>query len=83
MYPSIVFMGLGGNSIPTSDDMKKTFLKKYKDYCKVWDIKEEIFKMSQADDEIMEDYVERFQYKLKIKKHNTSDLKTLRVLFLK
>lgn len=29
------FMGLGGNTIQTWDDMKKTYLKKYQDYYKV------------------------------------------------
>jgi hypothetical protein len=32
------FMGLGGNSIKTWDEMKQRFLQKYQDYCKVRDI---------------------------------------------
>jgi hypothetical protein len=43
-------MGLGGNSINTWDEMKQKFLKKYQDYCKVRDIREEIFKMSQKEE---------------------------------
>jgi hypothetical protein len=58
------FMGLGGKSIHTWDDMKKYFLKKYQDYCKMRDLHEEIFKMTQKEDKSLEDYVERFQYNL-------------------
>jgi len=50
-------MGLGGNTIHTWEEMRQTFLKKYQDYCKARDIREEIFKMSQREDEILEDYV--------------------------
>jgi hypothetical protein len=57
-------MGLGGNTIHTWEEMRQTFLRKYQDYCKERDLREEIFKMTQKDDEILEDYVERFQYNL-------------------
>lgn len=39
------FMGLGEYTIRTWDDMKKTFLKKYQDYCRSRESKDVIFKM--------------------------------------
>ena len=77
------FMGLGGNSIRTWDEMKQRFLKKYQDYCKVRDIREEIFRMTQKEEETLEDYVERFQYNLQRTKQNTLDPETLRIIFLR
>ena len=52
------FIGMEGNTIRTWHDMKQGFLKKYEDYCKSRDIKEEIFKITQKNDESLEDYVE-------------------------
>jgi hypothetical protein len=77
------FMGLGGNSIKTWDEMKQRFLQKYQDYCKVRDIREEIFRMTQKEEETLEDYVERFQYNLQRTKQNTLDPETLRIIFLR
>jgi len=54
------FMGLGGNSIQSWDDMKKKILSKYHDYCKVRVIKEDILKMPHPNDERLEEYVEIF-----------------------
>jgi hypothetical protein len=39
----------------------------------VRDIHEEIFKMTQREEEILEDYVERFQYNLQRTKQNALD----------
>ena len=39
------FMGLGEYTIRSWDEMKKTFLKKYQDYCKSKDSKDDIFTM--------------------------------------
>jgi hypothetical protein len=58
-------MGLGGNSIPSWDAMRQAFLKKYQDYFQARDLRGEIFKMAQKEDESLEDYVERFQYNLR------------------
>ena len=58
------FMGLGSASIRTWSDMKETFLSKYQDYCRTRDLREEVFKMTQKEDESMEDYVERFHHNL-------------------
>jgi hypothetical protein len=57
-------MGLGGNIIGTWEEMKKTFLGKYQDYCKEKDHKEEIFRMSQKEDKSLEYYVEWVNYNL-------------------
>jgi hypothetical protein len=57
-------MGLGGDSIQTWDEIKKVFMKKYQDYYKGRELEEEIFKMTQKEDESLEDYVEQFQYNL-------------------
>lgn len=52
------FMGLGGSTITSWEEMKKAFLGKYQYYCKSRDVKEEIFKFAQKEDENMEDCVE-------------------------
>jgi hypothetical protein len=41
------FMDLGEYTIRSWDEMKKTFLKKYQDYCKSKDSKDDIFKIQQ------------------------------------
>jgi hypothetical protein len=76
------FMGLGGNTIKTWDEMRKNFLSKYQDYCTNRDLHEEMFKMAQKEDEILEDYVERFHYNVKRAKQNHLELETLKIIFL-
>ena len=56
------FMGLGGNTITSWDQMKRVFLSKYQEYCKTQDMQEEIFTIIEDDDETLEDYQERFMY---------------------
>ena len=51
-------MSLGGNCIQTWEDMKHVLLKRYQDYCRV---NEDIFELTQEEEENLEDYVERFQ----------------------
>ena len=58
------FMGLGGGVITDWDHMKAEFLKKYQDYCRSWELKDEIFQMIAKPNETLEEYVERFQYNL-------------------
>jgi hypothetical protein len=58
------FMGLGGRTINSWDEMKHAFLKKYQDYCRTRDLKDEIFQMNEKENETLEEYVERFQYNL-------------------
>eukprot|EP00253_Pinus_taeda_P031302 PITA_31302 len=58
------FMGLGGGVINNWDQMKEAFLKKYQDYCRSRELKDEIFQMSARPNETLEEYVECFQYNL-------------------
>ena len=77
------FMGLGGSTITSWEEMKKAFLEKYQDYCKSCDIKEEIFKFSQKEDENMEDCVERFKYILQRSGHSDLDKDILKIILLR
>ena len=54
------FMGLGEYSIRTWENMKTTFLRKYQDYCKPRESRNNIFKIQQLEDESLEDYLDRF-----------------------
>jgi hypothetical protein len=77
------FMGLGTNAIKTWDEMRKTFLEKYNDYCTNRGMREEMFKMTQKEEESLEDYLERFHYTVKREKQNHLDLDTLKVILLR
>ena len=57
-------MGLGGGVITDWDQMKVAFLKKYQDYCRSRELKDEIFQMTAKPNETLEEYVEWFQYNL-------------------
>ena len=46
--------------------MKESFLKKYQDYCRSRELKDEIFQMVARPNETLEEYVERFQCNLQI-----------------
>jgi hypothetical protein len=76
------FMSLGENTILSWDQMKDTFLQKYQDYCKD-NAKNNIFKMQQTEDEIPEDYLERFLYNYQKSKLFTIDPVVVRRVFLK
>jgi hypothetical protein len=65
------FMGLGGGTINSWDQMKQTFLLKYQDYCRTRDLKDEIFQMTAKENESLEEHVEIFQYNLKISPYGT------------
>ena len=54
------FMRLGTCNIRTWEEMKNVFLEKYKDNCMPHNLKDEVFKMMQKEDEILEDLVEIF-----------------------
>ena len=58
------FMGLGVNTIIYWIDMKNIFLKKYQPYCRTRDSKDDIFRMTQHEEENLEDYLEIFLYNL-------------------
>jgi hypothetical protein len=54
------FMGLGGGVINNWDQMKESFLKKYQDYCRSRELKDEIFQKIAKPNETLEEYMERF-----------------------
>ena len=54
------FMGLGVNTIVYWIDIKNIFFKKYQPYCRTRDSKDDIFRMTQREDENLEVYFERF-----------------------
>ena len=76
------FMGLGEYTIRSWDEMKNTFLKKYQDYCKFKDSKDDIFKMQQQEDKSLEEYLEKFLYNYQKSKQRLND-NIVRTIFLK
>lgn len=62
------FMSLGINSIRTWKQVKTTFLEEYKDYCMPHNIKDEVFKMVQIEDEILKTLLKDLLIMLKRKK---------------
>ena len=77
------FMGLGVNTIVYWIDMKKIFLKKYQPYCQTRDSKDDIFRMTQHEDENLEDYLEIFLYNLQKSKQSSLNSYTISTIFLK
>lgn len=77
------FMSLGMNSIRTWAQMKEDFLGKYRDYRMPSNLKAEFFKMTQKEDENIEELVERFFYNIKREKKDNLDEETLKALLLK
>ena len=69
--------------ITSWEGKKEAFLEKYQDYCNSHDIKEEIFKFSQKEDENMEDCVERFKYILQRSGHSDLDKDILKIILLR
>ena len=59
--------------------MKHVFLKRYQDYCRV---NEDILKMTQGEEESLEEYTERFQYNLQRPKQRKLGKETLKTLLL-
>ena len=59
------FMGIRTHSIRTQYEMKRVFLEKYKDCFMHRNLKDEVFKIVQREDENLEDMVERFAYNIK------------------
>lgn len=57
-------MDLGGRTINSWDDMKTSFLTRYKNFCKTRLLEGEIFKMIAKDNENLEEYVKMFNYNL-------------------
>ena len=54
-------MGLGANATRSWDEMQALFLDKYKEYCKASGSRgDDIFMISQKEEETLEDYVSHF-----------------------
>lgn len=77
------FMSLGVHSITTRGKMKEDFLGKYIYYCMPSNLKDEVFKMTQKEDENLEDLVERFVYNVKREKIYNLDEETIKALLLR
>ena len=77
------FMRLGVGTIQTWNDMREAFLFKYQDYCRTMDLKEEIFKIAQKEEESLEDYMERFHYNLQRSKFINLDPEILKQIYLR
>jgi len=77
------FTRLGSATIMTWGDMKTTFLSKYQDDCRTKNLREEIFRMSQKEEESLEDYVERFHYNVQRYKHSDLDPEILKTIFIR
>lgn len=75
------FMGL--QNIRTWDDMKEAFLTKYQEYCKTKEVWDEIFHMTQKEDESIEDFLERFIFSLQRCRRPDLTLDTIKILFLR
>ena len=73
-------MSLGGNCIQKWEDMKIVFLEKYQNYCQA---DEDIFGITQGENESLEDYVDRFHYNLQKSKHKHLEKESLKTLLLK
>ena len=63
--------------------METSFLKRYQDFCKTRELKDEIFKMTTKDNETLEEYVERFNYNLQRSPHTTLPKEVLRAILIK
>ena len=63
--------------------MKRVFLEKYKDYCMHCNRKDEVFKMVQREDEILENIVEMFAQNIQRAKRHNLDEVTLKNVLLK
>jgi hypothetical protein len=77
------FMGLGGGTINSWDEMKQSFLTKYQDYCRTRDLKDEIFQMTGKEKKTLEEYVEMFQYNLQISPYGTLIGEVLKATLIK
>ena len=75
-------MGLPKDNITTSVQIQQSFNKKYIDYYRSKDTKEEIFRMTLGHDESLEDYEERFQLSYK-RARCTLDPESLKIFLLR
>ena len=76
-------MGFGESTIRTWDYMRTSLLRKNQEYCKPKYSRHDIFKIQQLEDEILEDYLERFVYTLHKSKYHDLREDAVCTLFLK
>jgi hypothetical protein len=76
-------IGLGESSIRSWEAMKDIFIKKYEDYCKTKESRNDIFKIQQLEDDTLEDYMERFGYISQKSKYHDLPEDAIRDIFLK
>ena len=77
-------MSLGANAVQDWQDMKNLFLTKYKDYCWGPDLKgDDIFKISQREDETLEDYIAQFLFNLQRNTQHQLNEASQKHIFLK
>ena len=62
--------------------MKQVFLRKYQEYYRTKDKREELFKIVQKDDEILEDFVEILMYNVKRLGQTTIRRDVLKIIML-
>jgi hypothetical protein len=79
----IWFMSLGGENISAWGQMRQHFLTKYQDYFRTRERREELFNMSQKEDETLEYFVERLEYNLQRYGHPDVSKDSLKTIFLK
>ena len=76
------FMSLVTEMVTTWDQMKHVFLEKYKDYCNTKVKIEELFKMVQKDEKILEYFVERLLYNVQRVGQTIMELDVLKITLL-
>jgi len=77
------YMGLREHLITSWDEMKKKFLKNYQTHCKPKDSEGDFFRMSQQEDESLEEYLEQFLYNVQKSKQLSQDPNTIKTILLK
>ena len=77
-------MGLEANVARTWDEMQTLILEKYKEYCKENDSRgDDIFRISQKEDETLKDYVSCFFYTLKKNPQHVLVVDSQKLVFLR
>ena len=77
-------MGLRANVVGTWDEMKTLFLNKYKDYCKASGSRgDDIFRISQKEEETLEYYISWFLYALQKNPQHTLSEDSQKLVFLR
>ena len=63
--------------------MKDDFLEKYQEYCKTKEVWDEIFCMTQREEESVEDFLEHFAFSLQRSRRPDLTSETIKMLFLR